>query len=65
MHQQILDRHHTLQGPLCVHDITGVNGLLIHAVPADVGKCLLHGHALLQAHILCRHYASGAAFRIF
>ena len=65
IHQKILDRHHAFQPSLGVRDKTGINGLLIHTMSTNIGKCLLHIHVFFQADILCRHNTSSTVLRVF
>ena len=65
IHEKVLDRDDTLQGALVVHDIAGVDRLLVHAVLTDVGKGVLHCHGLPESDVLRCHDGAGGILGVF
>ena len=61
--QQVLHRDDAQQGPALGH-VTGINGLLIHALTADAENALPYGHIRPQGHVLCGHNGPGGVLRI-
>ena len=47
-----------------LRDVTGVDGLLVYARPADAGDRLRHGHVRPQRDVLRRHDRAGGVFGI-
>ena len=62
--QQVLDGDDTQKPPVLGGDVAGINGLLIHTLPADPEDGLLHSHMGPQGNVLRGHNGAGGIFGI-
>ena len=62
--EQVLDGDNAQQRPVPVQHIAGIDGFLIHTLPADTEDGLLHGHFRPQGHILHGHQGAGGVFGV-
>ena len=61
--EQPSHRDHAQQHPV-LGDVTGVNGLLVHALLADAGEGLLHRGVRVEEHVLRGHNGAGGVLGV-